>query len=413
MVALLSAVLRSRRSSTSSLPVASRRSFMADLISLTRSSDSFDLYSSSDFSVECRRLSASFLACARSLRRLSSAACISASFTIWLIWSSLRPPDDWMAMLCSLPVALSRALTCTMPLASMSKVTSILGTPRGAGGMPTRSNWPRSLFMAAMSRSPWSTLMPTWVWLSAAVENSWLFLVGMVVLRGMRRVKMPPRVSMPSERGVTSRRSTSLTLPLSTPPWMAAPMATTSSGFTPLDGSRLKSSLTTSTTRGIRVMPPTRRTSLMSLVLRPASLSALRQGSLVLSMRLSTSFSSWTRVILMLRCLGPEASAVRKGRLTSVVGADDSSHLAFSAASRRRWITRRSLDTSMPDDFLNSAMRWARMLWSKSSPPKWVSPLVDLTSNTPAFISRMDTSKVPPPRSYTAMVLPSSRLSRP
>ena len=32
-----------------------------------------------------------------------------------------------------------------MPLASMSKVTSTCGTPRGAGGMPTRSNWPSIL----------------------------------------------------------------------------------------------------------------------------------------------------------------------------------------------------------------------------------------------------------------------------
>ena len=56
---------------------------------------------------------------------------------------------------CSLPVALSLAETCTMPLASMSKVTSICGTPRGAGGMPTRSNWPSSLLSAAISRSPW------------------------------------------------------------------------------------------------------------------------------------------------------------------------------------------------------------------------------------------------------------------
>ena len=36
-----------------------------------------------------------------------------------------------------------------------------------------------------MSRSPWSTLIPTCVWLSAAVENSWLFFVGIVVLRGI------------------------------------------------------------------------------------------------------------------------------------------------------------------------------------------------------------------------------------
>ena len=36
---------------------------------------------------------------------------------------------------------------------------------------------------------------------------------------------------------------------------------------------------------------------------------------------------------------------------------------------------------------------------SKSSPPRKVSPLVDFTSNTPSPISRIDTSKVPPPRS--------------
>ena len=37
---------------------------------------------------------------------------------------------------CSFPVPLSRADTFTMPFASMSKVTSTCGTPRGAGGIP-------------------------------------------------------------------------------------------------------------------------------------------------------------------------------------------------------------------------------------------------------------------------------------
>src|SRR5205823_2289106 len=62
-----------------------------------------------------------------------------------------------MRICCSLPVALSLAETLTMPLASMSKVTSICGVPRGAGGIPTRSNWPSSLLSAANSRSPWKT----------------------------------------------------------------------------------------------------------------------------------------------------------------------------------------------------------------------------------------------------------------
>jgi hypothetical protein len=53
-----------------------------------------------------------------------------------------------------------------------------LRTPRGAGGMPTRSNWPRSLLSAAISRSPWKTRIVTADWLSAAVEKTWLFAWG-------------------------------------------------------------------------------------------------------------------------------------------------------------------------------------------------------------------------------------------
>ena len=42
-------------------------------------------------------------------------------------------------------VARSLAETCRIPSASMSKVTSICGTPRGAGGMPTSWKLPMSL----------------------------------------------------------------------------------------------------------------------------------------------------------------------------------------------------------------------------------------------------------------------------
>ena len=43
--------------------------------------------------------------------------------------------------------------------------------------------------------------MVTAFWLSSAVEKTWLFFVGMVVLRSISRVKTPPRVSMPSDSG--------------------------------------------------------------------------------------------------------------------------------------------------------------------------------------------------------------------
>lgn len=179
--------------------------------------------------------------------------------------------EGWHLLCCSRPVPLSLADTWTMPLASMSKVTSIWGTPRGAGGIPTSVNWPSNLLSNAISLSPWQTLISTCVCPSAAVENTcrrwtvimwslcahiheqqswhaakhtWLFLVGMVVFLLMSFVKTPPRVSIPSERGVTSKSNTSVTSPARTPPWMAAPIATASSGLTDLLGARPNSSWT-------------------------------------------------------------------------------------------------------------------------------------------------------------------------
>jgi len=49
-----------------------------------------------------------------------------------------RPDEPLIVIFCSCPVATSFADTLTMPLASMSNTTSICGTPRGAGGRPTR-----------------------------------------------------------------------------------------------------------------------------------------------------------------------------------------------------------------------------------------------------------------------------------
>ena len=59
-----------------------------------------------------------------------------------------------MRICCSFPVALSLAETLTIPFASISNVTSICGIPRAAGGIPTKSNWPKSLLSAAISLSP-------------------------------------------------------------------------------------------------------------------------------------------------------------------------------------------------------------------------------------------------------------------
>ena len=156
----------------------------------------------------------------------------------------------------------------------MSNVTSICGTPRGAGGMPVSWNLPSDLLYAAISRSPWSTWTSTLGWLSSAVEKISDLRVGIVVLRSISLVITPPLVSMPRVSGVTSSSSTSFTSPASTPAWIAAPTATTSSGLTPRCGSLPVSSLTFSWTAGMRVMPPTRTTWSMPL---PPSTPASRE----------------------------------------------------------------------------------------------------------------------------------------
>ena len=104
-------------------------------------------------------------------------------------------------------------------------------------------------------------------------------------------------------------------------------------------------------------------------------------------------------------CFGPVLSAVINGRLISVCSAEESSIFAFSAASFNLCKASLSDFKSMPLSFLNSEIKYSTTALSKSSPPKNVSPFVDLTSKTPSPSSSIDTSKVPPPKSYTAIFL--------
>ena len=70
----------------------------------------------------------------------------------------------------------------------------------------------------------------------------------------------------------------------------------------------------------------------------------------------------------------PSALVAMNGRLISVSSDDDSSCFAFSAASFRRWSAMRSLRRSTPCSFWNSSASASMMRWSKSSPPRCVSP---------------------------------------
>ena len=107
------------------------------------------------------------------------------------------------------PVPLSSADTTRMPLASISNVTSIWGTPLGAGGMLVRSNLPSWWLSLVIGLSPSNTWMVTVFWLSAAVEKIWDFLVGMTVFLEINLVMTPPTVSIHMVSGLTSRSTIS------------------------------------------------------------------------------------------------------------------------------------------------------------------------------------------------------------
>ena len=82
------------------------------------------------------------------------------------------------------------------------------------------------------------------------------------------------------------------------PPWMAAPIATTSSGLTLLLGSLPNSSFTSRCTIGMRVEPPTSTTSSICSGLSPASVSACSHGPRALD-EASISCSNFARVIVI------------------------------------------------------------------------------------------------------------------
>ena len=237
-----------------------------------------------------------------------------------------------------------------------------------------------------------------------AVENTWLLRHGMVELRSISLVATPPTVSIESVSGVTSRSRSSdaaAESPESFPPCIDAPSATHSSGFIFLLGSRPVSMRTFSRTAGILVEPPTRRTLLSSLLLIPASESAVITGPAVRSTRSAVNSSNLALVTVISICFAPDLVVTINGRLTLVVAADESSFLAFSASSRTLCIAILSLLMSTPSVRLNSLTRYETSLSSKSSPPRWLSPEVARTSITLSPISITDTSNVPPPRSYT------------
>ena len=164
---------------------------------------------------------------------------------------------------------------------------------------------------------------------------------------------------MPRDSGVTSRRSTSLTSPLMMAAWMAAPMATHSMGSTPRSIFFPKKSSTNFWTMGMRVGPPTMMILSISAPFSPNCTPSLANAPRASRRAVSSgarqrwtigpmSSSSLARFTVMVRCFGPVASAVMKGRLMSVDIVLESSTFAFSAASRTRCVAIVSFFRSMP-----------------------------------------------------------------
>ena len=126
-----------------------------------------------------------------------------------------------MVMCCSLPVPRSFAETFTMPLASISNVTSICGTPRRAGAMPSRWKRPRLLFVGGhLTLALQDVDLNGGLVVGGGGEDLALLGRGWWCCARSGVVHTPPIVSMPRDRGVTSSSSRPLTSPASTPACM-------------------------------------------------------------------------------------------------------------------------------------------------------------------------------------------------
>ena len=197
---------------------------------------------------------------------------------------------------------------------------------------------------------------------------------------------------MPRLSGVISSNRKSLLFPASISACIAAPSATTSSGFTESFTGFPKKVLTDFFTKGTRVLPPTITTDSISSACKPASFSAILQQVNVRSTNGAINASNCCR-------LSSSLSLFHSSSKTSLF---DKYIFAVSAFKRSAC---ESCLFSTRSCWVNPAFsaQYFTMALSISSPPRNVSPLVDNTSKTPAVMRKMEMSKVPPPRSYTAI----------
>mmetsp|Transcript_71125 Transcript_71125/g.160920 ORF Transcript_71125/g.160920 Transcript_71125/m.160920 type:complete len:300 (-) Transcript_71125:279-1178(-) len=160
-------------------------------------------------------------------------------------------------------------------------------------------------------------------------------------------------------------------------------------------------------TRGMRVDPPTRTISSTSSFLSLESRNTCSTGLRVALKRSEQISSNLARVTVCRKSTPSHSASIS----TVVLVWEERALLAISHCFRSRCRPRldaRRLAPS-PGFFLSKALiRWSMSRWSKSSPPKCVSPAVAFTWKIPPSIVRSDTSKVPPPRSKISTFLSSS-----
>lgn len=116
-------------------------------------------------------------------------------------------------------------------LKTLTKLESLTwGSPFGAGWMPVISNAHKKLLSLVIAHSPSNTWINALVWLSECVVNVCVCLVGMVVLRLIKTLIIPPTVLIPNENGVASNKTKSWIAvdisPLNRAAWTEAPQAT-------------------------------------------------------------------------------------------------------------------------------------------------------------------------------------------
>ena len=106
---------------------------------------------------------------------------------------------------------------------------------------------------------------------------------------------------------------------------------------------------------GIRVDPPTKITSSISLVDKPAFFIADLHGAIVLSTISEINCSNFARDKVLTKCFGIPFTGMIYGKLISEDAVEDNSIFAFSAASFKRCNAIGSSRRFNPSSFLNSS----------------------------------------------------------